>query len=132
LNAFSERFVRSIEEERLDRIIFFGEASVRHAIMEYIEHCHSSARINGKRTRFHFHKTPPTPCRTLHRLSADKDLVDCCVFSSERMPYDPRMNIFTLRDEFIVERPSYWPMSEPETAGVQSTAVKLPSSFSSI
>ena len=40
LNAFAERFVRSIKFECLDRMIFFGEASLRRAITEYIEHYH--------------------------------------------------------------------------------------------
>lgn len=37
-NAFSERFVRSIKEECLNRIIFFGETSLRRAIREYMAH----------------------------------------------------------------------------------------------
>jgi len=32
LNAFAERFVRSIKEESLSRMIFFGTASLRYAI----------------------------------------------------------------------------------------------------
>jgi hypothetical protein len=34
-NAFAERFVRSIKEECLDRMILFGEASLRRALREY-------------------------------------------------------------------------------------------------
>jgi transposase InsO family protein len=34
LNVFAERFVRSIKEECLDRMIFFSEASFRHAVTE--------------------------------------------------------------------------------------------------
>jgi hypothetical protein len=37
-NAFAERFVRSIKEECLGRMIFFGERSLRRAIREYAEH----------------------------------------------------------------------------------------------
>jgi len=37
-NAFAERFVRSIKQECLNRIIFFGEASLRRAIREYMAH----------------------------------------------------------------------------------------------
>ena len=33
-NAFAERFVRSIKEECLDRVILFGEASLRRALTE--------------------------------------------------------------------------------------------------
>src|SRR5882757_10065406 len=47
LNAFAERFVRSIKEECLDRMIFFGEASLRHAVTEYIEHYHAERPHQG-------------------------------------------------------------------------------------
>ncbi len=40
LNAFAERFVRSIKEECLNRMIFFGQASLRHAIAHYMTHYH--------------------------------------------------------------------------------------------
>jgi len=37
-NAYAERFVRSIKEECLDRMIFFGERSLRYALREYEIH----------------------------------------------------------------------------------------------
>ena len=37
-NAFAERFVLSIKSECLDRMIFFGEPSLRQALREYLEH----------------------------------------------------------------------------------------------
>jgi putative transposase len=40
LNAYAERFVRSIKHECLDRMIFIGQASLRRAVAEYIEHYH--------------------------------------------------------------------------------------------
>jgi putative transposase len=40
LNAFAERFVRSIKEGCLDRMILFGEGSLRRAIREYLTHYH--------------------------------------------------------------------------------------------
>jgi putative transposase len=38
LNAYAERFVRSIKEECLARMIFFGQASLRRAIDEFMAH----------------------------------------------------------------------------------------------
>ncbi len=38
LNAYAERFVRSIKTECTDRLIFFGERSLQYAIDEYIDH----------------------------------------------------------------------------------------------
>jgi transposase InsO family protein len=38
LNAHAERFVRSIKESCLDRLILFGERSLRRAIREFVVH----------------------------------------------------------------------------------------------
>ena len=38
LDAYAERFVRTIRQECLSRIIFFGEASVRQAVEEFVVH----------------------------------------------------------------------------------------------
>ena len=46
-NAYAERFVRSIKEESLNRMIFFGEGHLRHAIDEYIAHYHSERNHQG-------------------------------------------------------------------------------------
>jgi len=40
LNACAERFVRSIKESCLDRMILFGERSLRRAIQEFVAHYH--------------------------------------------------------------------------------------------
>lgn len=47
LNAYVERFMRSIKEECLDRMIFFGEDSLRNAIREYLEHYHAERNHQG-------------------------------------------------------------------------------------
>jgi transposase InsO family protein len=46
-NAFAERFVRSIKDECLDRMIIFGEASLRRALREYVAHYHSERNHQG-------------------------------------------------------------------------------------
>jgi transposase InsO family protein len=46
-NAFAERFVRSVKEECLDRMIFFGEASLRRALREFDSHYHSERNHQG-------------------------------------------------------------------------------------
>jgi putative transposase len=38
LNAFAERWVRSVKEECLDQWILFGERSLRHVLDEYLAH----------------------------------------------------------------------------------------------
>jgi putative transposase len=40
LHAYAERWVRSVKDEALSRLILFGEAALRHALQEYVEHYH--------------------------------------------------------------------------------------------
>jgi putative transposase len=47
LNAFAERFVRSIKEECLDRMILIGEGSLRRAVDEFCEHEHRELNHQG-------------------------------------------------------------------------------------
>ena len=47
LNAFCERCVRSIKAECLNRMILFGEASLRRAIKEYLVHFHRERNHQG-------------------------------------------------------------------------------------
>jgi transposase InsO family protein len=47
LNAFAERFVRSIKEECLSRMIFFGQTSLRHAITQYLALYHHERNHQG-------------------------------------------------------------------------------------
>jgi putative transposase len=51
LNAYAERFVRSIKESCLDRLILFGEASLRVAIREFVEHYHHERNHQGLKNR---------------------------------------------------------------------------------
>ena len=46
-NAYAERFVRSINEECLDRAIPFGERHLRLTIAEYVEHYHHGRNHQG-------------------------------------------------------------------------------------
>lgn len=46
-NAHCERFVRSIKEEALDRMIFMGEASLRYAIRCYLNYYHAERNHQG-------------------------------------------------------------------------------------
>jgi transposase InsO family protein len=46
-NAHAERFVRSIKDECLSRVIFFGERSLRKATREYAAHYHRERNHQG-------------------------------------------------------------------------------------
>jgi putative transposase len=69
LNAFAERWVRSVKEECLSRLILFGEASLRHALNQYLVHFHTERPHQGKDNVLLF------PQRT-ERASPD-DRVEC-------------------------------------------------------
>ena len=47
LNAYAERFVRSIKDECLNRMIFIGQASLRRAVAEYMDHYHGERNHQG-------------------------------------------------------------------------------------
>jgi len=47
LNAFAERFVRTIKESCLDRMILFGEGSLRKATREFLFHYHGERNHQG-------------------------------------------------------------------------------------
>ena len=51
LNAYAERFVRSIKVECLSRMIFIGQASLRRALSEYVVHFHHERNHQGLRNR---------------------------------------------------------------------------------
>jgi putative transposase len=46
-NAYAERFVRSIKEECLDRVIPIGERHFRRAVREYVAHYHRERNHQG-------------------------------------------------------------------------------------
>jgi putative transposase len=48
LNAYAERWVRSIKEECLSRVILFGERSLRRALSNYVDHFHAERNHQGK------------------------------------------------------------------------------------
>ncbi len=47
LNAYAERFCRSIKESCLQRLILFGEKSLHHAVKEYIAHYNHERNHQG-------------------------------------------------------------------------------------
>ena len=47
LNAYAERFVKTIKESCLERMILFGEDSLRNAVREFVEHYHLERNHQG-------------------------------------------------------------------------------------
>jgi putative transposase len=48
LNAYAERWVRSVKEECLSKVILFGERSLRRALSNYVDHFHAERNHQGK------------------------------------------------------------------------------------
>src|SRR6266850_632975 len=48
LNAYAERWVPSLNEEGLSRVILCGEASLRQALTQYVELFHHERHHQGK------------------------------------------------------------------------------------
>jgi len=70
LNAYAERWVRSVKEECLSRMILFGEASLRHVLTQYVEHYHHERNHQGQGNVLLFltvsqdtERTAPIQCR---------------------------------------------------------------------
>ena len=60
LNAFAERWVKSVKDDCLSKLILFGETSLRHALRQYLLHYHAERNHQGKDNVLLF---PPTPAK---------------------------------------------------------------------
>ena len=58
LNAHAERFVRTIKETCLERLILFGEGSLRRAIHEFVVHYHHERNHQGLGNRLIMREEP--------------------------------------------------------------------------
>ena len=54
LNAYAERFVRTIKEECLSQLILFGEKSLRRTLRAFLKHYHEERNHQGKGNRLLF------------------------------------------------------------------------------
>jgi hypothetical protein len=59
LNAFAERWVRSVKSECLSHFILFGEASLRRALKNFCEHYHAERNHQGKANQLLFPRPVP-------------------------------------------------------------------------
>jgi putative transposase len=61
LNAYAERFVRTIKEGCLEQMIFFGEDSLRNTIREFVEHYHYERNHKASAIGSSFHPVRHRP-----------------------------------------------------------------------
>ena len=63
LNAHAERWVRSVKDEALSKLILVGESSLRHALRDYLTHYHEERNHQGKGNVLLFpSRQEPTGC----------------------------------------------------------------------
>ena len=67
LNAYAERFVRSIKEECLSRVVPLGEGHLRQLVHEYVEHYHWARNHQGVQNQLL--RRPPPPVRPASRVA---------------------------------------------------------------
>jgi transposase InsO family protein len=63
LNAYAERWVRSVKEEALSRLILFGERALWHTLNEYVTHYHQERPHQSKGNVILMPCMPPTQRR---------------------------------------------------------------------
>ena len=73
LNAFAERWVRSVKQECLSKLILLSEDSLSHVLTEYCAHYHHERNHQGKGNVLLFPQSPATSrrgrsIRCRHRL----------------------------------------------------------------
>src|SRR5499427_1439801 len=59
LNAFAERWLRSVKNECLSHFILFGEGSLRRALKNFCEHYHTERNHQGKANKLLFPRPGP-------------------------------------------------------------------------
>ncbi len=59
LNSVTERWVKSVKDETLSRVILFGESSLRHVLSEYLVHDHTERCHQGLGNVIPFRSGPP-------------------------------------------------------------------------
>ena len=95
LNAYAERFVRTIRQGCLDRMVFFGEAALRRSVEEFVIH------YNQKRNHQSWGIESSTRCfRSFQRtvtFAVANGSADCFDFITERQPKIVDMSFWTLR-----------------------------------
>jgi len=74
LNAFAERWVRSIKSECLSKLILFGEDSLRRAVTQFIEHYHLERPHQGKDNQLLFPSLVRSPSQNFSCIQCHERL----------------------------------------------------------
>jgi transposase InsO family protein len=72
LNAFAERWVRSVKQECLSKVILFGAGSLSRVLTKYSQHYHSERNHQGKGDRLLFPDRNKKQLRQSHTIECRK------------------------------------------------------------
>ena len=75
-NAYAERFVRSIKEECLNRVVPLGERHFRHLLREYVAHYHHERNHQGRGNCTLQWRPPRQPGRQVRRRQRLRGLLN--------------------------------------------------------
>jgi hypothetical protein len=92
LNAYAERFVRTIRDDCLKQMIFFGEDALRNAIREFVTHYHVEGNHQGLDNRL---IVPMKPIPTNGTYESTNGLAECSTITIVR-PRD--FSFWTIRE----------------------------------
>src|SRR5580658_2327490 len=110
LNAFAERFVRSIKQECLRHIIALGERHLRIVVGEFIAHTIPSAITRASAISSHSRRPPRRQSEVAS--AAAHGWADCSTFANERR-----------REAWVKYRA---PSSTPRESRARSTSCRRP------
>jgi len=74
LNAYAERWVRTVKEECLSKLILFGRQGLEHALREYVAHYHEERNHQGMDNRLLFPSSDYNPGATVDPVYCKKRL----------------------------------------------------------
>ena len=100
LNAFAERFVKTIKTECLEQFVLFGEESLRHVIREYLAHYHAERNHQGIKNVI------PFPDRRLEAREGRIEKAEWLGWAAELLPPPGRLPKFKVRlcDPSVISR----------------------------
>jgi transposase InsO family protein len=75
LNAYMERWFRSLKSECLSRMIFFGRQSLERAVTNFVQHYRARETIRASAMHSSIQRKEAVP--SLVRSSAENDSVAC-------------------------------------------------------
>jgi hypothetical protein len=104
LNAYAERWIRSVKEERLCKVVLFGERSLRRALCEYVEHFTLSGITKGRTISCCSHEIRMFVARNPFNVPSDWVGSYVIIIKRQRERGEmPEMNCLTLRDRHLLE-----------------------------